>query len=406
MTFLKRLLVAGSVLVCLGASPEQYSRDELNRLEAERKAAVAKLQALESAETVVKTDLSSLETDLISAAMESRRREEQATASELRLIDLNTRLAKARDELALSERALEDLIATLATSSRHPPPALVVSPDEANRAIRSAIIMGDVAPRLNEMTINLAKEIEELRRLEADVRKENARLDAAEATLALKQVEIEQMAAQKRANFENVSDEAERLRKRVGEIAQEAETLKELLAALEDTAPRAPRMKPEIVLASTTPSPAKTPVTRAPSPTPTIDPNLKPLGASDLGGLAQPVTGMVSVGWGDKLPGGEPSQGLYLQPRSEAQVTSPVDGRIEYAEPFRSYGLLLIIATSDGYHVLLSGMGQIYGTPGQTVKTGEPVGRMPARETPPPELYMEIRKDGRPMDPARWMKRG
>jgi septal ring factor EnvC (AmiA/AmiB activator) len=73
---------------------------------------------------------------------------------------------------------------------------------------------------------------------------------------------------------------------------------------------------------------------------------------------------------------------------------------------FRSYGQLLIISTSDGYHILLSGMGRIYASPGQTVKTGEPVGRMPDREIPAPELYLEVRQAGTPMNPARWMKSG
>jgi septal ring factor EnvC (AmiA/AmiB activator) len=194
----------------------------------------------------------------------------------------------------------------------------------------------------------------------------------------------------------------------VDKIGSEAETLRDLLIALESAAPGAPGIKPEakIQLAASrveTPSRAARP---APSPASPAIANLKPLGRDAIGGLMRPVTGMVSRSWGDSLPGGETAKGLYIQPRQNADVVAPVDGKIEYAGVFRSYGQLLIISTSDGYHILLSGMGRIYGTPGQTVRAGEPVGRMSDREIPPPELYLEVRREGVPMNPARWMSGG
>ena len=190
------------------------------------------------------------------------------------------------------------------------------------------------------------------------------------------------------------------------EVVSRVETLRDLLTALESSAPRAPAIKPraQIQVAAARTSNA---ITDAPSnPSRAAISNLRPLGREALGGLMQPVSGLVSRSWGDDLPGGETAKGLYIQPRSNADIVAPVDGTIEYAEAFRSYGQLLIISTSDGYHILLSGMDRIYGTPGQTVRAGEPVGRMSGRENPPPELYLEVRREGVPMNPARWMQGG
>jgi murein hydrolase activator len=78
---------------------------------------------------------------------------------------------------------------------------------------------------------------------------------------------------------------------------------------------------------------------------------------------------------------------------------------VEYARPFRSYGSMLILRTSDGYHVILSGMSRIYVTEGQNVAAGEPVGRMPDRSDPPPELNMELRLGDTVMNPADWLPR-
>ena len=62
--------------------------------------------------------------------------------------------------------------------------------------------------------------------------------------------------------------------------------------------------------------------------------------------------------------------------RAGAQVTTPCDGWVVYAGPFRSYGQLLILNAGGGYHVLIAGMERISVNIGQFVLTGEPVATM------------------------------
>ncbi|MDP1556054.1 MAG: peptidase M23, partial [Hyphomonas sp.] len=58
-----------------------------------------------------------------------------------------------------------------------------------------------------------------------------------------------------------------------------------------------------------------------------------------------------------------------------------------------------------GYNVILSGMSRIYVSEGQSVSAGEPVGRMPDRDDPAPELTVELRLGDRVLNPAEWMSR-
>ena len=272
--------------------------------------------------------------------------------------------------------ALKDLVAALVVQGNRRPPALIVSPDKANDAVRTAMLLGHVTPRIQARTMALAEEIETLSKLEHQMRKERARLDAAEATLALKTAEIEQLALAKRARYEDLSSEAAELRKKVSEISSKADSLKALVAGLEAHAPSAPRSKPKPPTQLAALDPSKSALKKPSVPVKPVPKDLKPLGASALGAMQRPATGLIAQSWGDKTPGGGKAEGLTIVTRADAQVVAPVDGRIEYAAPFRSYGQLLILRTSDGYHILLSGMGHIFGTPGQTVKAGEPVGRM------------------------------
>ena len=395
---LRTLAPAVSLLLLAAAAPDTFSREELEALESEKRAAEQKLAALQESGEDAQKDLKNVDAELIAAAMESRRREDQAAEAEKSLADLGTRRITAQMRLLEDQQALEDLLAALAASNRRKPPALVISPGKANTAVRRAILMSETTPRLAARTETVRAEIDELNTLERRIRGEKARLEAAEATLALKQVEIERLAAAKRGAFEDLSGDIARLKSRSAELGAQADTLRGLLQALESAAPTAPGVKPSLRprLVSASPS--------SPKPKP-VSPATRPLGKAALGGLAQPVSGNVLHSFGDKLSAGGKAEWITFSTRAEAQVTAPVSGTVEYARPFRSYGTMLILRTSDGYHVILSGMSRIYVTEGQKVATGEPVGRMPDRSDPPPELNMELRLGDTVMNPADWLPR-
>ena len=128
------------------------------------------------------------------------------------------------------------------------------------------------------------------------------------------------------------------------------------------------------------------------------------------GSLRLPAAGRRTKHFGDAEPAGGTARGISLQTRKEARITAPSDGWVVYAGAFRSYGQLLIINAGGGYHVLLAGMSRIDVSLGQFVLAGEPIAVMGNSAAPSqggadssrPVLYVEFRKDGRPIDPDPW----
>jgi len=224
---------------------------------------------------------------------------------------------------------------------------------------------------------------------------------AHEATLAVKKLEIERLATAKRAKYEDVTADAAILRARAQVLAGQAETLRDLLEALEAEAPSVPGRKPArpqtVALNKVN--------TRTNAPPVAALSGLRPLGAREIGSMVAPVSGAVSETFGDRKVTGGRSEGITFVTRQEAQVVAPVDGVIEFSDTFRSYGHMLILRTSDNYRVIMTGLGDTFGTRGQSVTAGEPVGRMSARRNPPPELYLELRKNDRSENPAGWLER-
>jgi septal ring factor EnvC (AmiA/AmiB activator) len=403
MHLLRSLALSLLALALTAAAPDTFTRAELEALEAERRSAIRELEQLQSAGEVTVRDLRTLDQQLLSAAMEVRRREEQAAASERALIDLGMRRRRAAEELLTSEVAYEDLVAALAAANRRRPPALVVTPDQSGTAIRRAILMRTTLPQLEGRAAAISADIERLNRLEQQIFGEQARLDAAEATLALKREEIEQLAAVKRRQAEDVSGDMVALRARADRLGRQADTLRDLLAALQSEAPPAPGIKPAArpQLAAVRPPASSPPATGL-----AAAPATRPLARPGPGVLRQPVAGDVLQRFGDQLPSGGAAQWIKFNTRAEAQVIAPTGGTVEYARPFRSYGSMLILRTIDGYHVILTGMSRIYVSEGQAVTAGEPVGRMPDRADPPPELSLELRLGDRILNPAEWLARG
>jgi septal ring factor EnvC (AmiA/AmiB activator) len=120
--------------------------------------------------------------------------------------------------------------------------------------------------------------------------------------------------------------------------------------------------------------------------------------------LAPPVKGELVRRYGQASQGA-PGRGSGLTWRTgpAAEVLAPADARVDYVGPLKGYGLVVILSPSEPYHLVLAGLDRAAAGAGRTVAAGEPIGRMAGSSGRPPELYLEVREAGRPVDPARWL---
>ena len=104
-----------------------------------------------------------------------------------------------------------------------------------------------------------------------------------------------------------------------------------------------------------------------------------------------------------EAPGKLDGSGIAIPARPGQPVAAPEDGRIVFAGAFRSYGLLLIIAHEREYHTLLWGFSELEVQVGDQVRTGQVVGTMSRQGALSPRLHVELRRNGRPVDPLPWL---
>ncbi|WP_376702845.1 murein hydrolase activator EnvC [Mesorhizobium sp. ISC25] len=401
----------------LAPDPDQ-SRAEYEQVSKEITLSSERLAKLAADIAAVKKDHASITAALIQSAMTEQKLGQDIEDIGGKLEGLKSQERKIRASLAARRDVLAEVLGALQRMGLNPPPAILVKPEDALSSVRSAILLGAVVPELRQQTDMLLADLKEQSRVTASIEAERARLTAAVGEQAAEKKRLGMLleAKQKLAADTQTALAAEK--QRSATLAAKAGSLKELIASLEadrarKAADAAKAAEQKTADADKGPASAAAPTELGSLPVPESNRLTAAAPFSALQGqIALPVTGRVKRRFGANDGNGAVMLGDMVATQSGAIVTAPADGNVLYAGPFRSYGQLLILNAGDGYHVVLAGMSRISVASGQSVLAGEPVGAMGEARVAStsaskngnatPELYVEFRKDGKPVDPAPW----
>jgi len=123
------------------------------------------------------------------------------------------------------------------------------------------------------------------------------------------------------------------------------------------------------------------------------------------GKLAWPVAGKLVASYGQVRAGGMKWDGVLLAGAQGTPVRAVYHGRVVYADWLSGLGLLTIIDHGDGYLSLYGHNERLYKEVGERVTAGDTIATLgDSGGRPRAELYFEIRKAGKPVDPRPWFK--
>lgn len=436
--------------------------DVKKKLESKR----SELQDVESKTKSLQTDVQDLAAErerlnsrLLETADLIKKSEAQLTTIETRLGELEEQERILKGSLDQRNDQIAKLLSALQRMGRNPPPVLITQREDALEMVRSAMLLSAAFPELGNQAKVLTTRLTELARVMGDIRSQRDQLRTEMTRLSDARTRLAGLMEEKKVTLDERQSELKRMRTAAADISRNVKDLNELiskldqavkdntsLGAYDEQEKRAPQsVPPNITPNSSAPIPpnspaalpenqkapltAQAPAATSPAGAKGVDVVVLSPGATlgspgrikpeiafsqATGRLPLPAQGRQVLGFSEKTQFGGNSKGIVLETRQGAQVTSPCDGWIVYAGEFRSYGQLLIINGGGGYHVLLAGLSQIDVQPGQFVLAAEPVGTMsgwpqqtqPATSNNAPVLYVEFRKDGKPVDPGPWWVAG
>ncbi len=123
------------------------------------------------------------------------------------------------------------------------------------------------------------------------------------------------------------------------------------------------------------------------------------------GQLPMPLPGRVSHAFGQTRAGSLSWQGWLISAEAGAEVNAIAYGRVAFADWLRGYGLMIIIDHGDGFLSLYGNNESLFAEVGDWVEPGERVSAVGTNPGMTQGLYFELRKDGKAVDPAAWIKR-
>jgi septal ring factor EnvC (AmiA/AmiB activator) len=387
------------------------SNDALKRREQELEAArqeqkrAADLQAKLKADiAAIGEDRSKLNQQLVDVATRVRDAESRVADAETRLRTLDAREQEIRSSLDSRRSEVVEVLAALQRAGRRSPPALLVRPEDALQSLRTAMLLGAVVPELRTRAERLAADLGELVAVRKTIVSERDRVTADRDKLKDDQTRLAALIGERQRKQTGIEKDIEAEGARAVALARHVDNLQGLIGRMEQdikSAAKAAAAANESTSSKSDPALLKNPTRTSPA-----------IAFASAKGLFKfPVNGTKIREFGGSDGAGGAEKGISLATRAGAQVTTPCDGWVVYAGPFRSYGQLLILNAGGGYHVLIAGMERISVNIGQFVLTGEPVASMGttsqvasiiAANASQPVLYVEFRKDGTPIDPGPW----
>jgi septal ring factor EnvC (AmiA/AmiB activator) len=429
----ERALGAGLLLLLLLfplLAPAQ-DRQELESIEAALRASRTQGTKLSAKATALAQEVADLQYQLVARAASARETEAALDQLEAQLAGLEKQQSAKRGELAGRRQALVQSLAALERLALTPPGAALVSTAPLDLA-RGELLLRQAVPELQRRSRRLEADIAALRDLAGEIAARRSKATALAANLDAERQKITALLTQKASLQKKTAAQAAASKARSAKLAAEAKDLQELIDRLarERAAAGPPPAPPPAPAAPATAPPTATamvPATTAPAttvpapaiPAPAIPaPAIPAPGAPALGGAAPssirafpgapgslvwPVAGPLVAHFGEVDATGSRAKGILIQARPGSTVLAPFDGQVIYRGPFRSYGEILIIQHSGGYHSVLAGLGRSDAAVGQWVLAGEPVGAMGSPQDGKARLYVELRRDGHPIDPAPWL---
>ena len=417
--------------VWIALAQDDISRDEaqkrLDATEQQLHTSREQEQGLAQDIATLAAERARLNSELIEAAARVQASEAKLSETEGKLAELTDQVTVIRTSITERKVAIVKMLSAMQRIGRTPPPAFVTRRDDALAMVRSAMLLAEVFPELKYQADNLSRELDGLVTLENGIREQRDAEKGETDGLAEERGRADQFLEEKRIKLAQSQTELSQVRLAAQEQAAAVGDLNELIEKLDEQIAKAEVAQYDAELAAEQALRAKQQQLALATPgnerVVEIKPDstkiafaspdrMKPAMPFDSakGSLALPAQGKRIKRFGDSDEAGGTIKGITLQTRPEARITAPSDGWVVYAGPFRSYGQLLIINTGGGYHVLLAGMSRLDASLGQFVLTGEPVAVMGApetasqgsNETSRPVLYVEFRKDGKPIDPDPW----
>lgn len=270
---------------------------------------------------------------------------------------------------------------------------LLLNGDDPNQLARDLYYLKSIAGERALLLAEIGTTLEQKKALAEETRDQVEDLAEVEAEQKKHHAELQRQRQQRQSVLAEVTGRIQTQRKQIGNLQQDERRLSQLVDRLSK------------LLAAQAASRAKA----KPKASTQVENKYLPEDSSSAfarqrGKLRLPLRGAVSGNFGAAREGGGVWKGLFIHASAGSEVRAIASGRVVFAEWMRSFGNLLIIDHGDAYLSIYGNNETLLKQVGEEVKGGDAIAHVGnSGGNPETGLYFELRHQGHPLDPMKWV---
>ncbi len=383
-------------------------KDDLKELRGQIESLRKDVAAAENKRANAADQLKGIEQDISSTQRELAMLSAKRSKLQEALNSLATQSRALESRLGSQQAQLEKLIYRQYLQGTPDSLRLLLNGDNPNQLARDLYYLTAVGRARSELLSEINASLQHKKALAEDTQERAKEMAAIEAEQKKERDKLVAQREQRKQMVDKISASISAQRRQIGNLERDEKLLSQLIDRLSRILAAKPKPRPEPKRKTPAGGASQTPKDK-PSVTELANdstPEAVPAGsfARLQGSLRLPTRGMVTNRFGSARQEGGTWKGLFIRANPGNEVKSIAGGRVVFADWMRGFGNLLIIDHGSSYLSVYGNNDALLKQVGDNVKGGDTVASVGnSGGNPESGLYFELRHQGRPLDPLKWV---
>lgn len=393
---LSSFLIGACILFCAAVVSANSPHDELRGVKREIREKQNLIKKTRKVEAAVSGELQEILRNLTRKEAELKQLDRDLLTVEGGIRQTEQEAQRISDEAQAKQRQIERRLTALYKAGELGAVRMFFSADSFPQMAENIRYMRSVLDYDRRIFAEYQQKLEQLRQLKLRLEQDAGRKERLKGTIAGKKREIEEEQKKKSNYLAKVQTDRKGHEASLKELQANAARLQSMLNRLEAESRRRAYQKHE-----------------KPGAGHKLPPELPPVPdrgfASQKGRMPRPVRGEIIESFGKhKHPEFNSytfTKGVYIAAAAGSEIRTVYEGTVIFADYFKGFGNMIIIDHGGGYFSLYAHASRIQRKVGAEVGKGDVVAQVgDVDSTRGPVLYFEIRHQGKPQDPAGWIR--
>lgn len=390
------ITVSAACLLCAVPAFANSPHDELRGVKREIREKQKLIKKTQKVEAAVSSELQEILKTLNRKESELKQLDRDLQTVEGGIQRTEQEAARVADEAQAKQRQIERRLTALYKAGEIGAVRMFFSAESFPQMAENMRFMRSVLENDKRIFAEYNQKLEELRNLKQRLEQDASRKERLKGTIASKKKEIEEEKQKKATYLAKVRTDRKGYEASLKELQANAARLQNMLNRLEAESRRRAAQKHD------KPGSVQKPLPELP---PVPDRGF----ASQKGRMPRPVRGEIVESFGKhKHPEFNSytfTKGVFIAAPAGAEIKAIYEGTVIFADYFKGYGNMVILDHGGGYFSLYAHASRISRKVGSEVSRGDTVASVgDVDSTRGPVLYFEIRHQGKPLDPAGWIR--